>query len=177
MPPFDLWLSGRDDIFTWWFGPGIGCKGSRVIPTGSANGSPAFGQYKPSDRTAATSRGRCRCSSSQDGRIAELTFFLDTDAAVPALRAAAAARLRSTCVEPGEPIRSRELVARRPAAGAPGRAARGSCRQASRPSALDVVSSETRCSTTPSASQESVAETGLIAGATDEFRRGDGSNR
>src|SRR6188472_2543545 len=29
MPPFDLWLSGRDDIFEWWFGPGIGCKGSK----------------------------------------------------------------------------------------------------------------------------------------------------
>ena len=49
MPPFDLWLRGRDDIFTWWFGPGIGCKGSRVIPTVAANGSPAFGQYKPAD--------------------------------------------------------------------------------------------------------------------------------
>src|SRR5438874_554993 len=47
MPPYDLWLSGRDDIFAWWFGPGIGCKDSRVIPTVSANGSPAFGQYKP----------------------------------------------------------------------------------------------------------------------------------
>src|SRR5687768_3756561 len=22
MPPFDLWLTGRDDILTWWFGPG-----------------------------------------------------------------------------------------------------------------------------------------------------------
>ena len=32
MPPYDLWLSGRDDIFTWWFGPGIGCRGSRVVP-------------------------------------------------------------------------------------------------------------------------------------------------
>ena len=27
MPPFDLWLTGRDDIFTWWFGPGNGCRG------------------------------------------------------------------------------------------------------------------------------------------------------
>src|SRR6188768_692013 len=26
MPPYDLWLRGRDDIFTWWYGPGIGCK-------------------------------------------------------------------------------------------------------------------------------------------------------
>src|SRR5207237_1607999 len=48
MPPFDMWLSGREDIFAWWFGPGIGCRGSRVIPTVAANGSPAFGQYKPS---------------------------------------------------------------------------------------------------------------------------------
>ena len=49
MPPYDLWLSGRDDIFSWWVGPGAGCRGSRVIPTVSANGSPAFGQYKPSE--------------------------------------------------------------------------------------------------------------------------------
>ena len=49
MPPFDMWLSGRGDIFEWWFGPGIGCRGSRVIPTVAANGAPAFGQYKPSE--------------------------------------------------------------------------------------------------------------------------------
>ena len=22
MPPFDMWLAGRDDIFAWWVGPG-----------------------------------------------------------------------------------------------------------------------------------------------------------
>src|SRR6266508_3727300 len=48
MPPYDLWLHGRGDIFTWWLGPGIGCRGSRVIPAPAANGSAAFGQYKPS---------------------------------------------------------------------------------------------------------------------------------
>src|SRR3954453_9701948 len=32
MPPFDLWLTRREAIFTWWFGPGIECAGSRVIP-------------------------------------------------------------------------------------------------------------------------------------------------
>src|SRR3954452_1508601 len=47
MPPYELWLAGRDDIFGWWGGPGIGCAGSRVIPAPAANGSPAFGQYKP----------------------------------------------------------------------------------------------------------------------------------
>src|SRR3982751_1930679 len=47
MPPFDLWLRGRDDILTWWFGPGIGCQGSRMVPAQAANGAPTFGQYKP----------------------------------------------------------------------------------------------------------------------------------
>ena len=36
MPPFDLWLTGRADIFTWWYGPGIGCSGSRVVPAPAA---------------------------------------------------------------------------------------------------------------------------------------------
>src|SRR5438132_1554472 len=49
MPPYALWLEGRDDIFTWWLGPGIGCKGSRVLPAPAANGSTAFGQYKPAE--------------------------------------------------------------------------------------------------------------------------------
>ncbi len=48
MPPYDLWLRGRDDILAWWFGPGIGCRGSRLLPTMGANGCVAFGQYKPS---------------------------------------------------------------------------------------------------------------------------------
>src|SRR5947208_1004344 len=47
MPPFSLWLRGRDDIFTWWLGPGIGCKGSKLLPVGDVNGSPAWAQYKP----------------------------------------------------------------------------------------------------------------------------------
>ena len=29
MPPYCLWLRGRDDILTWWLGPGIGCRGIR----------------------------------------------------------------------------------------------------------------------------------------------------
>src|SRR2546422_1662108 len=46
MPPYDLWLSGRGDILSWWFGPGIGCRGSHVIPVEAANGSPALGHDK-----------------------------------------------------------------------------------------------------------------------------------
>jgi RNA polymerase sigma-70 factor (ECF subfamily) len=83
MPPFDLWLRGRDDIFTWWWGPGIGCKGSRVIPTVSANGSPAFGQYKPSDSGSGYDPWALQVLEVEDGRIVELTFFLDTATLFP----------------------------------------------------------------------------------------------
>jgi RNA polymerase sigma-70 factor (ECF subfamily) len=82
MPPFDLWLSGREDIFTWWLGPGIGCRGSRVIPAGVANGSPAFGQYKPSP-DGGYKPWALQVLEVSDGRIVELTFFLDTDRVFP----------------------------------------------------------------------------------------------
>jgi RNA polymerase sigma-70 factor (ECF subfamily) len=83
MPPFDLWLSGRDDIFTWWYGPGIGCKGSRVIPTVAANGSPAFGQYKPSESGDGYEPWALQVLELSGGRIVELSFFLDTETLFP----------------------------------------------------------------------------------------------
>jgi RNA polymerase sigma-70 factor (ECF subfamily) len=83
MPPFDLWLSGRDDIFEWWLGPGIGCRGSRVIPTVAANGSPAFGQYKPSESGSGYEPWALQVLELSGGGIAELTFFLDTERVFP----------------------------------------------------------------------------------------------
>ena len=83
MPPFDLWLSGRDDILSWWVGPGAGCRGSRVIPTVAANGSPAFGQYKPSDSREGYDPWALQVLEISDGRIVEFTFFLDTERVFP----------------------------------------------------------------------------------------------
>ena len=77
MPPYDMWLRGRDDVLAWWFGPGIGCRGSRVIPTISANGSPAFGQYKPSP-DGGHDPWALQVVELSNGRIGEITFFLDT---------------------------------------------------------------------------------------------------
>src|SRR5207248_1572251 len=77
MPPYDMWLSGRDDIFRWWFGPGIGCKGSRVLPAISANGMPTYGQYKPSPQ-GGHEPWALQVIELSGGRISELTFFLDT---------------------------------------------------------------------------------------------------
>ena len=82
MPPFDLWLTGRDDIFAWWWGPGIGCKGSRVIATTAANGSPAFGQYKPTP-DGDYEPWALQVLEVSGGKIVELTFFLGTEKLFP----------------------------------------------------------------------------------------------
>lgn len=82
MPPYDMWLSGRDDILAWWLGPGIGCRGSRVIPTVSANGSPTFGQYKPGPQ-GGYEPWALQVLELAGGKIAEFTFFLDTQRLFP----------------------------------------------------------------------------------------------
>jgi RNA polymerase sigma-70 factor (ECF subfamily) len=83
MPPFDLWLKGREDILRWWVGPGAGCRGSRVIPTVAANGSPAFGQYKPSESGSGYDPWALQVLEISDGRIVEFTFFLHTERVFP----------------------------------------------------------------------------------------------
>jgi RNA polymerase sigma-70 factor, ECF subfamily len=82
MPPYSLWLQGRDDIFTWWFGPGIGCKGSKLVPVGLANGMPAWGQFKPAPE-GGYDPWALIVPEVLEGRIVELTFFLDTPALFP----------------------------------------------------------------------------------------------
>jgi RNA polymerase sigma-70 factor (ECF subfamily) len=83
MPPYSLWLRGRDDIFRWWLGPGIGCSGSRVIPAPGANGSPAFGQYKPNAAGEGYEPWALQVLELEHGRIVELTFFLGTETLFP----------------------------------------------------------------------------------------------
>jgi RNA polymerase sigma-70 factor (ECF subfamily) len=83
MPPYELWLRGRDDILAWWVGPGAGCRGSRVIPTVTANGSPAFAQYKPSQDGDRYEPWALQVLEIADGRIVEFTFFLGTETLFP----------------------------------------------------------------------------------------------
>jgi RNA polymerase sigma-70 factor (ECF subfamily) len=82
MPPYKLWLRGRDDILKWWFGYGIGCKNSRLVPT-VANGSPAYGQYKPGGPNGTYTPWALQVLELSGAGIAEFTFFLDTDRLFP----------------------------------------------------------------------------------------------
>jgi RNA polymerase sigma-70 factor (ECF subfamily) len=76
MPPFELWLRTHEDIVKWCLGPGIGCRGSRLIAT-MANGRPAFGQYKPAP-DGGFEPWSLQVLDVSDGRISGITFFLDT---------------------------------------------------------------------------------------------------
>ena len=77
MPPYELWLQSHEDIRKWCLGPGIGCRGSRLVPT-AANGSPAFGQYKPGDQEGILEPWSLQVLEVSAGRIVGICFFLDT---------------------------------------------------------------------------------------------------
>jgi RNA polymerase sigma-70 factor (ECF subfamily) len=80
MPPYELWLQTHEDMTKWCLGPGIGCRGSRLIPT-TANGMPAFGQYKPGP--AGLEPWSLQVLEISGGRIAGISFFLDTPSLFP----------------------------------------------------------------------------------------------
>jgi RNA polymerase sigma-70 factor (ECF subfamily) len=82
MPPYELWLRGRDNVIAWWTGPGAACAGSRLIPV-RANGCAAFGQYRPSGPNGEHQPWALQVLEFADGQIAEFTAFLDTEALFP----------------------------------------------------------------------------------------------
>jgi RNA polymerase sigma-70 factor (ECF subfamily) len=82
MPPYELWLASHDDIRRWCLGPGIGCRGSRLVPT-AANGSPAFGQYKPGGPGGSFEPWALQVLEVSAGRITGISFFLDTASLFP----------------------------------------------------------------------------------------------
>jgi RNA polymerase sigma-70 factor, ECF subfamily len=81
MPPYELWLRTHDDIRSFCLGPGIECKGSRLVPT-TANGAPAFGQYKPSADGGYEPWALQVLDVSSD-RLGGVVFFLDTPRLFP----------------------------------------------------------------------------------------------
>ncbi|MCA1720438.1 MAG: RNA polymerase subunit sigma-70 [Actinobacteria bacterium] len=81
MPPLGLWLQGLDDLRGWYLGHGIGCKGSRLVPT-IANGLPAFGQYR-SDGNGGHAPWSLQVLEIAGGRISHVHHFLDTATLFP----------------------------------------------------------------------------------------------
>ena len=67
----------------WWFGPGLTCRDSRVVAVTAANGAPAFGQYRPRPDGEGYEPWALQVVEIEDGKIVELTFFLDTERVFP----------------------------------------------------------------------------------------------
>jgi RNA polymerase sigma-70 factor (ECF subfamily) len=82
MPPYDLWLRGHVDIRRWLLGSGAACRGSRMLPT-AANGSAAFGQYRPSGPDGGHEPFALQVIEVSGGRITGINSFLDTESLFP----------------------------------------------------------------------------------------------
>jgi len=75
MPPFALWLQGAQDIARWMVQPGPSeCRGSRLVPA-TANGCPAFGQYRP-DPAGGYAPWALQVLEISGGKITQMAFFL-----------------------------------------------------------------------------------------------------
>jgi len=82
MPPYALWMRGHDNIRGWFLGTGIGCRGSRLIQT-TANGSPAFGQYRPSQSGQGHDPWALQVIEVSGNKVVGLNAFLDTASLFP----------------------------------------------------------------------------------------------
>jgi RNA polymerase sigma-70 factor (ECF subfamily) len=75
MPPYEMWLRGREDIGAWMLGPGQGCRNSRLMQV-EANGTPALAQYRPRDG-GGHEPWALHVLEIEDGRVAHISSFLD----------------------------------------------------------------------------------------------------
>ncbi len=78
MPPFDLWLTGAEDITGFMTTLGAPCAGSRLVPV-EVNGLPGFAQYKPDPEAGGFTSWAVQVLEVSDGRITGFHCFLDTE--------------------------------------------------------------------------------------------------
>ncbi len=82
MPPYALWLRGREPVRSWLLGRGAVCRGSRLVPTGAC-GSPAFGQYHSEGSKGVLRPWALVVLELSGDHIAGWTSFLDTESLFP----------------------------------------------------------------------------------------------
>ncbi|GEM29845.1 DNA-directed RNA polymerase sigma-70 factor [Nocardia neocaledoniensis NBRC 108232] len=83
MPPFDLWISGPENVAAFMLSTGSACRNSRMVPLEGANGLPAFGHYKPSEEPGVWVPWSITVLELEGDTISGLNFFLDTQKLFP----------------------------------------------------------------------------------------------
>jgi RNA polymerase sigma-70 factor (ECF subfamily) len=73
MPPYSMWLQGKQDLNDWYLGFGIGCRGSRLVQVGDT----VFGQYRV-DPEGGHAPWSLQVIELSGGRIQHVHHFLDT---------------------------------------------------------------------------------------------------
>lgn len=81
MPPYTLWLQGRDVLRAWMAGRGAGCQGSRLLPV-EACASAAFAQYRAAPQGGHRAWALVLVEAREE-RVSRLTYFLETEAFFP----------------------------------------------------------------------------------------------
>lgn len=82
MPPYTLWLQGREAIAAWLRGPGAACEGSHVIPV-AASGLPAFAQYRRSGTPGIVGAWALIVLEVSGDAISSWNAFLDVETIFP----------------------------------------------------------------------------------------------
>ena len=82
MPPYTLWLRGRDSVRSWLTGPGADCRGSRLIPI-RASSSPAFAQYRRGAQEGTHQAWGVIVLETSEGAVTGWNTFLDTERLFP----------------------------------------------------------------------------------------------
>jgi RNA polymerase sigma-70 factor (ECF subfamily) len=81
MPPYELWLQGAEELRAWYLGYGRHCEGSRLVAV-TANGQPAFAQYRSSDE-GGHAAWALQVMEFSGGKITAIHSFLDTPRIFP----------------------------------------------------------------------------------------------
>jgi RNA polymerase sigma-70 factor, ECF subfamily len=76
MPPFEMWVSGREEVRHFFEGAGNGCAGSVMVPV-TANGSPALAHFKPEHAGGKRKPWAIQVLDVQDGLVHGIHCFLD----------------------------------------------------------------------------------------------------
>jgi RNA polymerase sigma-70 factor (ECF subfamily) len=76
MPPFVMWVRGKDDLFKFFSLTRWHCEGSKFLPVAVNGGYPAFAQYVPSKETSALVPWGIHIVEIKDGKIFHVQNFI-----------------------------------------------------------------------------------------------------
>lgn len=79
MPPFAMWVRGKEDLFQFFSLTRWHCEGSRFFPLTVNGGYPAFAQYVPSSEPSALVPWGIHVVETRDDKILHVQNFIHAD--------------------------------------------------------------------------------------------------